>query len=95
MIRLLLILALSGCAAQPRVQDQAFRDFLIFRDICQNERGLKQEVCQELWVSFMDAQAKLPAPQTIQTSYYSETNYKTSDSRMDQLDETIRILNQK
>lgn len=68
---LILLLALSGCAAQPRVQDQAFRDFLTFRDICQNERGLKPEACQELWNSYMDAKAKQPLPVKQEVNHYS------------------------
>lgn len=90
-----MLLAMSGCATSHKIESEAFRDFLNFKDVCENERNLKPEYCQAQWVQYMDAKAKLPAPQTIQTSYYSETNYKTSDWRMDQLGETIRILNQK
>lgn len=84
-----LLLITCGCATSHRIGDQEFRDYLNFKDICENENNRKPEYCQEQWEQFMAAKAKLPAPQ--QTSYYSETTFSNAPA-YDAVDEEIRIL---
>lgn len=60
-----LILASLCCGCAERVvADRQFGDYLNFQQVCRQEQNFKQEYCDQLWKSYMDAKAKQPAPVT-------------------------------
>lgn len=55
------LVVLGGCTTHL-IADERFRDYLNFQQECRDERNLKVEYCDQLWRSYMDAKAKIPAP---------------------------------